>query len=283
MRTFALVASLTTALACAPAADPLAEISDENEKDAAPGSSDVEHGGADDGDELMDEVTAARDASARTPASERASAGGAQSSADAGVHELKMELDAGSEHTASVYNDAGQIMSPFEAGARSDPCGYPHYPPTQWVASAWTPFVTPGQVDEAALFAAVGSSMVGSWHGLATTPWTSPYEVDLRFGADGSYSGRCTNLSEQCCVAFYYGTDRDTPLKRYRLVDATLSGTVWGEIDIAFAYGPDNEGLPTWQGELSAIERDASGNGLRFQFRTSDGYGPVKFDLRRAQ
>ena len=65
-----------------------------------------------------------------------------------------------------------------------------------------------------------------------------------------------------------------------RIEDATLSGNVVGEIDIAFGSG-SSFSLPAWQGELSRMELDASGNGLRFQFRTSDGYGPVKYDLRR--
>jgi len=56
--------------------------------------------------------------------------------------------------------------------------------------------------------------------------------------------------------------------------------------DIAFDYRVENSieyGLPGWQGELSRIERDASGDGLRFEFATSDGYGPVRFDLRRVK
>jgi hypothetical protein len=123
--------------------------------------------------------------------------------------------------------------------------------------------------------------MPGRWEGLATTPWTTPYRVELSFAADGHYSAGCTELSRDCCQAFYYGSDDDTPIKRYRVEDATLSGNVFGEIDIAFAYA-DEYGLPAWQGELSNIQRDASGNGLRFSFARSDGYGPIEYDLRRA-
>jgi hypothetical protein len=43
------------------------------------------------------------------------------------------------------------------------------------------------------------------------------------------------------------------------------------------------DGLPGWQGELSHIELDASGKGLRFDFATGDGYGPVNYDLRRVK
>jgi hypothetical protein len=115
---------------------------------------------------------------------------------------------------------------------------------------------------------------------MATTPWTTPYRVEVSFRDDGTYSAHCTELAPECCQVFYYGSDLDSPLKRYRVGDATLSGNVFGEIDIAFIYG-DEESLPAWQGELSHIEVDAYGNGLRFEFARSDGYGPLTYDLRR--
>jgi hypothetical protein len=141
--------------------------------------------------------------------------------------------------------------------------------------------VSVATTDAAELLAGVQAAMPGSWQGIATTPWTTPCRVEISFTADGHYSGRCAELPSDCCQVFYYGSDDDTPIKRYRVGDATLSGDVFGEIDIAFAYD-DEYGLPAWQGELSNLQRDASGNGLRFRFARSDGYGPIEYDLRRA-
>ena len=177
-------------------------------------------------------------------------------------------IDAGAQHPDAVAADAG---------APANACPYPSYPPTEWSTEPWIPVATS---DPAELLAGVQAAMPGRWEGLATSPWTTPYRVQISFTADGHYSGRCTELASDCCLAFYYGSDDDTPIKRYRVEDATLSGDVFGEIDIAFAYG-DEYGLPGWQGELSSIQRDASGNGLRFSFARSDGYGPVEYDLRR--
>lgn len=165
--------------------------------------------------------------------------------------------------------------------AAATDCPYPNFPATSWSPTEWVPFAA-GDPEE--LLQAVRTSMVGSWHGIASTPWTTPYEVELSFGADGSYSSRCSLLSESgCCVAFYYGTDDDTPLKQWRIEDASLSGNVFGEIDIAFDYFEEGYGLPAWQGKLTKIERDASGDGLRFEFQTDSGYGPVKYELRRSE
>jgi len=173
--------------------------------------------------------------------------------------------------------DAGAHGIAADAGSRASECPYPNYPPTEWSPGPWIPVATS---DAAELLAGVQAAMPGRWQGLATSPWTTPYRVEIGFTADGHYSGRCTELSSDCCLAFYYGSDDDSPIKRYRVEDATLSGNVFGEIDVAFAYD-DEYGLPGWQGELTNIRRDASGNGLRFSFSRSDGYGPVEYDLRR--
>jgi hypothetical protein len=176
--------------------------------------------------------------------------------------------------------DAGAPMSPLsaaDAGAPVDTCPYPNYPATEWSPEPWVDDTT---TDPVALLANTRAILPGRWQGLASTPWTTPYRVAITLREDGHYSSRCTELPDGCCEAFYYGSDEDTPLKQYRIEDATLSGNVFGEIDITFKY--DTElGLPTWQGELSHIRRDASGNGLRFLFQTSNGYGPIEYDLRR--
>ena len=162
------------------------------------------------------------------------------------------------------------------AGSGAD-CPYPLPQPSEWAPEPWSPVSGLGPAE---LLAAVQASLPGRWEGLATTPWTTPYRVELTFREDGTYSAHCTEFSNDCCTAFYYGSDLDSSLKRYRVGDATLSGNVFGELDIAFIYG-DEEHLAGWQGELSHIEIDASGNGLRFEFARSDGYGPLAYDLRR--
>jgi len=49
--------------------------------------------------------------------------------------------------------------------------------------------------------------------------------------------------------------------------------------DIAFLYGPGQCAPPAWQGKLSQVAIDASGHRLRFAFTTSDGYGPVDYEM----
>jgi len=179
---------------------------------------------------------------------------------------------------------------PSGGGSSSAACQYPNYPSTQWSPTKWVAYAADGSgvgADAPSLLRGVQAAMVGRWHGRVTTPWTSPYEVDVTFDADGHYSARCSEPAiAGCCRAFYYGTDDDTPIKQWRVDDATLSGDVFGQIDIAFDYSNGtsvNYGLPAWQGELSNIERNAAGDGLRFEFATSSGYGPVRYDLRRAE
>lgn len=167
------------------------------------------------------------------------------------------------------------------SSAEQDECrgAIPSFTPGEWLP--FQPEVPAGGEPARALLQGVQEVMTGSWRGLASTPWTSPYVVDISFSADGHYSARCAELGA-CCLAFYYGSDADTPIKQWRVDDATLSGNVFGEIDIAFGY--DGQfGLPAWQGQLSHIERDASGDGLRFEFATSAGRGPLRYDLRRVQ
>ncbi len=125
--------------------------------------------------------------------------------------------------------------------------------------------------------------MPGRWEGLATTPWVGSYRVEITFGADGTYSGRCTEFSPDCCEVFYFGTDLDTPLKTYRVEDATLSGDVIGELVLVVHYYYSDPGeftVSNYPGDLSHIEFDATGTRMRFELRR-DGKGPILYDLRR--
>jgi len=194
---------------------------------------------------------------------------------------------------SSVPSDPGSDepgSAPSGGSSSSAACEYPNYPSTHWSPTEWVPYAPTGPgggADVASLLSGVRVAMVGRWHGQVTTPWTTPYEVDVTFDADGHYSARCSEPAIACCCsAFYYGTDDDTPIKQWRVNDATLGGNVFGQIDIAFDYRNErgvDYGLPAWQGELSNIERNAAGDGLRFQFATSSGYGPLHYDLRRVE
>jgi hypothetical protein len=151
--------------------------------------------------------------------------------------------------------------------------------PVVWQPPAWEPFVSDAGRDE--LFKIVKETFVGRWHGLATSPfpYPKPYLVDLEFKADGHYGGRCSEVMQPCCRAFYDGTDRESELKQYRLLDAQASGYVIGDIDIVYPSG-DGFVPAGHQGRLSYIERDRSGNGLRLRYGT-DARNVVQFDLRR--
>jgi hypothetical protein len=157
-------------------------------------------------------------------------------------------------------------------------------------SSAFTPSISltpwqpapPRNLSVAEALQQLEREMSGVWRGSARPPaaWSPPlYEVEIRFG-EGHYSARCTSHSERCCLAFYYGSDRDFPEKQFRLLTMDSSERVSGEIDIMFEFGgqPDP---PGWQGILQKVETDATRNRLRFEFKTSKGYGPIAYDLQR--
>lgn len=129
--------------------------------------------------------------------------------------------------------------------------------------------------------ARVAGGMAGDWRGFSSTPWVPPYAVTMSFNADGHYGGKCVWSSNECCEALYYGTDDDTPLKRYSLDSVTTTGEVNGRIDIIY-------GSPTvpyyesgYQGTLQNAQLDATGNRLRFDFIYGGEYGPLHYDLQR--
>lgn len=112
--------------------------------------------------------------------------------------------------------------------------------------------------------------VVGRWAGCVTTPWTQPYWVTVTLRADGTYSGTAPFSSEP---AFYYGTDEDSPLKRYAVLDFQDSRLGIGQID-------NYAGLDrATRGDLRNIR--LMGDQLEFEFFHLGQYGPVTFRLYR--
>ena len=157
------------------------------------------------------------------------------------------------------------------------------FPPLAISLAPWEADEQQRSLDEA-LERAI-AAIPGDWHGTATSPWEPPYEVSLSFTTAGGYSAHCAWSSNMCCVAFYYGTDDDTPLKRYQLDQISIEGHLSGSIDIVFSY-PDGLGgvrydRSGYDGAMKEVELDATRNRLRFQFWYGDHYGPILYDLER--
>jgi hypothetical protein len=124
----------------------------------------------------------------------------------------------------------------------------------------------------------IQAGMVGTWIGTNSNPWTSPYQVRIAFGADGSYSGHC---AQGTCPApvFYYGIDDDSPAKTYLLQSLNADDSAGGTIQITFDVAGANAG----PGSLEEVFVSADGQHLNFEFWAtwSGRYGPVRFDLMR--
>jgi hypothetical protein len=124
-------------------------------------------------------------------------------------------------------------------------------------------------------FQRIRDGMVGTWMGQQSNPWTAPYQVRITFTADGHYSAHCAQASCPDPV-FYYGSDDDSPLKIYELVDLHQNGTADGRIMLFF--GPNNAQWKT----LDALYVSLDGQHLTFEFWNGD-YGPLVFNLTRVQ
>ena len=67
-------------------------------------------------------------------------------------------------------------------------------------------------------------AIVGTWVGTVTTPWLSPYEVEITFNSNGIYSAHSTTEARllnsdnmSYAPALYYGVDQDSDLKTYSI------------------------------------------------------------------
>ena len=115
--------------------------------------------------------------------------------------------------------------------------------------------------------------VAAKWRGMVTTPWRSPYPVEVTFQTDGHYSSRA--LGSSLLPAFYYGTDKDSQEKRYDVYDVYANGEGVAWIKIVFSPGS------TRQGEMRHISLNTDLTKLTFKFWATWGstYGPIIFDL----
>jgi hypothetical protein len=157
-----------------------------------------------------------------------------------------------------------------------------------WVASAdmdGTPWIGPSpeacrDYPYAAAEISIGTlaelqkGFQATWAGCLTTPWVEPYWVTVTFRDDGTYSAAAVNPPDGL-PAFYYGTDADSPLKRYALNDLQDSLNGIGQIDIVFSATSVN------RGELRNIK--LMGDWLEFEFFHRGQYGPLTYRLYRIE
>ena len=119
------------------------------------------------------------------------------------------------------------------------------------------------------------SGVIGTWVGCATTPWTPMYKVTFVLRNDGTYSAKSgEGLDGQRMLALYYGTDKDSALKRYALTDLQASGLGLGEIDVVF----DSHSVV--RDDLRNVR--LMGDKLEFEMFHMGSYGPITFRLNRA-
>ena len=116
-------------------------------------------------------------------------------------------------------------------------------------------------------------AMVGSWEGTVSPPsFAEPYPVQIEFFPDGRYSAECPS---EDCVAFYDGTDDDSPVKHIDIAhpDPTAGAA---RIIIAFDVGTVESG------ELGAIQ--VTGGSLSFEFwpAWAECGDPFRFELTRS-
>jgi hypothetical protein len=122
----------------------------------------------------------------------------------------------------------------------------------------------------------VRNGLIGTWTGTVTTPWVSPYAVTFAFDSYSHYSAKSV---DGLYPALYYGTDDDSPDKRYDISDIEDNGDASGFIDLVWSAGGGGDATREM---LSGIQLSADGSKLTFWFMHMGSYGPIKYDLRRS-
>jgi hypothetical protein len=121
----------------------------------------------------------------------------------------------------------------------------------------------------------VKTGVIGTWTGTATTPWVPAYHVTFTFDSYTHYSAKAAPDANGV-PALYYGTDDDTPNKRYGITDIQANGDATGTIDVCFDVGGCN------RSKLQAIQLSADLSRLKFYFMFRDETGPLEYDLTRS-
>lgn len=210
--------------------------------------------------------------------------------------ETPVPATGGSGGSAAVANGGTAVATGAGSGTQGSAGGRDVYAPgddlslgvdprcTSPITRELSPFLAlePEELGVQTQLALARRALVGNWHGVVSTRWVPQYQVSASFRDDGTYSARCdinSDVTGGCCHAFYYGSDRDSELKRWSVSSVNADGSVDGDLNVAFCYGDCY--LPAWQGKVRRLHRAQTDQRIRFEFWTDDGYGPVAFDLER--
>jgi hypothetical protein len=115
----------------------------------------------------------------------------------------------------------------------------------------------------------VRNGIIGTWTGTATAFGIS-WPVTFTFDSYTHYSAKSLQAG---ISALYYGSDDDSPLKRYDITDVQANGDANGTIVIYFSANDTN--FDTLQG----IQLSADSSHLKFYFMHG-GAGPLTYDLQ---
>jgi hypothetical protein len=120
----------------------------------------------------------------------------------------------------------------------------------------------------------VKTGVIGSWTGTVTTPFWATYHATFTFDSYTHYSAKASPDGNGV-PALYYGTDDETPNKRYGITDIQANGDAAGTIDICFDVGGCN------RNKLQAIQLSGDLSRLKFYIMYQEQYGPLQYDLTR--
>lgn len=116
----------------------------------------------------------------------------------------------------------------------------------------------------------VAQLMVGQWRGTQTTPWDGTHAVVLTLFANGRYSGTASDT-----WLFYSGESCAYHRDFWRL-EYGSSALAFGELQMSQELGSS-----CMRAQLRRIQANAKS--LRFEVWRFEGYGPITFDLQRAE
>jgi hypothetical protein len=120
----------------------------------------------------------------------------------------------------------------------------------------------------------VKNGIIGTWTGTVTTPFWPTYHATFTFDSYTHYSAKAAPDGNGV-PALYYGTDADSPNKRYGITDTQANGDATGTIDVCFEAGGCD------RSKLQAIQLSADLSRLKFYFMFREETGPLEYDLTR--